>query len=529
MARKTTKSSASAGPAKSRRRRNVRAVTIDLEATEVGEEVARKIDPEPEPDPIADADSRGGSPAQPAAADIGAAGMGEDAAGPGPIVNTGIPVVTYLKYGAAGLAGGVLALLIYSGLARFGLAPIPVSADSSELTGSLDQLRQSVVRQETDWATRFSQIETRLSGLAANGPGTDLTARLDQLEAGIAALDSQIAAIDIATLQRLNQDQEALNSKVAALTERLDAAASNDGTGPKLAGLEARLGVLEANTESLLADLQAAASGGEGAGIAGTDLLALRQSLTSLQASANETRAQLTARMDGLDNIIQAAGATSVALAARVDDIQSSFSQRVDSVEARISELPSVQFTSTGTGAEARAAASLAFAALDRAVREGRPYDSELELLTSITESIPDNIVATLAAGSVSGVPTVADLTKQFETVANAIIEAEAGAGDTGLLDQTLTRIRSVVRIRPTGFVEGDGVPAIVARTEAYLDTGQLRAAIDELAALEGPAGEAAAGWFGAATTRLDTGDALVALNRFLLGNAGPAETSENQ
>lgn len=527
MARKTTKSTSSAGPAKSRRRRNVRAVTIDLEATEVGEEAGRETDPEPEP--LADPTPQSESPALPDGTDTGAADMGESATEPDPIAVTSVPIVTYLKYGAAGLAGGVLALSIYSGLARFGLAPTPVDGDATELAGSIDQLRQSLSRQEMDQAARLGEIESRLSGFTTNEPGAEFAARLEELNSRTVALDNKIGAIDITTLQGLTNGEETLNARISAMSERLDEVASSNETGPKLAGLEARLGVLETNTEALLSDLQAAASGGEGTSVAGTDLLALRQSLTSLQASVNEMRAQLTVRMDGLDNIIQAAGAVSVALAARVDDIQTNFSQRIDGVEARISDLPNIQFTGTGAGAEARAAASLAFAALDRAIREGRPYDSEMELLTSISGSIPDDIVAELATGARSGVATVADLTKQFETVATAIIEAEAGAGDSGLLDQTLTRIRSVVRIRPTGFVEGDGIPAIVARAEAYLDAGQLREAVDELIALDGPAGEAAAEWFGAANTRLNSEDALVALNRFLLGNAGPAETSETQ
>ncbi len=533
MARKTTKSASSAGPAKTRRRRKVRAVTIDLEATEVGEEAAREIDTEPAPDPVAGVGAQSDNPGQPdetdTGTDTGVGDMGESAPDPGSISNTNIPVATYLKYGAAGLAGGMLALLIYSGLARFGLAPVPASGDTARLAGSIDQLRQLVLRQEMDQATRLGEFETRLSGLAASNTGTDLAARLDEFEARFATLAGEIAAIDTTALQRLGESRDAMKADITALSERLDAVASNEATGPKLAGLEARLGVLETNTKTLLADLRAATPDGGGAGIAGADLLVLRQSLTSLQASANGLRAQLTARMDGLDNIVQAAGAAAAALGIRVDELQSSLSQRVDGLDARISDLPSVQFSGTGAGAEARAAASLAFAALDRVVREGNPYGAELELLTGIKDSIPDEIVATLAAGAVNGIPTIADLTRQFETVATAIIEAGAGAGDTGLLDQALTGIRSVVRIRPTGFVEGDGVPAIVARAEAYLDAGQLREAVDELVALEGPAGEAAAEWFGAANTRLDAGDALVALNRFLLGNARPAETSDNQ
>ena len=78
-------------------------------------------------------------------------------------------------------------------------------------------------------------------------------------------------------------------------------------------------------------------------------------------------------------------------------------------------------------------------------------------------------------------------------------------------------RLSDLASLRPVGPVEGDSAGAVVARAEARVRADDLAAALDELAALEGPAAEAVRPWREAAAARLAARRALTGLGRLLL------------
>ena len=513
MARKPAKPKSSTGSATGRRRRKARAVTIDLEATEVGSEETNGDAPSMDTSSADDlANAENDTPESETVSEARSA-QNEDVApdaeaGAG---NSGIPVSTYFKYGASGLAGGLLALLIHSGLTATGILPGGASGDVANLTTRVEQLRENVANQQDQRNALIGQIETRLDGLAANDGASELATKLAALETQL----SEAAAGSEGLASQVLEIRQSADAGLAALSERFDGLVSTD-TGPQIVGLEARLASLEANTKTLLVELQAAATSGGETGVSGADLLALRQSVASLQASTEEIRATLTARLDGLNQLFDAAKAVSASLDSRITETSTVLSTQMDTIESRVQALANNSETLVDFGAESRAAVNLAFAALERLFVAGLPYETEISILTN-AETIPADLLARLSATASSGASTISDLAEQFEQRATQIIEADRSQTEGGFLDSALSQIRSVVRIRPTGFVDGDSVAAIVARVEAHLGDGQLKAALDELVALEGSAAEAAADWFVAAKARLEAADALAAINTELL------------
>jgi hypothetical protein len=87
-----------------------------------------------------------------------------------------------------------------------------------------------------------------------------------------------------------------------------------------------------------------------------------------------------------------------------------------------------------------------------------------------------------------------------------------------------IANARRIVRIRPTGEVEGDTVGAILARAETRLAAGDLAAAVEELASLDPAAKAAMAGWLERARARLQAERLLAALNEEVLTGLSPGE-----
>ncbi|MEX0815716.1 MAG: mitofilin family membrane protein, partial [Dongiaceae bacterium] len=140
-----------------------------------------------------------------------------------------------------------------------------------------------------------------------------------------------------------------------------------------------------------------------------------------------------------------------------------------------------------------------------------------------------ERLTAPLAAHAESGIPTPADLRAEFPAVARAVAGfAPVPAGDSGgWRDRLLGRLSDLISLRPVGAgVEGDDPAARVARAEAHLATGDLAAAIDELADLTGERAAAAADWLARARARLAVERALSELQAAAIARLAPADAA---
>ncbi|HAD26900.1 MAG TPA: hypothetical protein DCF61_14290, partial [Alphaproteobacteria bacterium] len=119
---------------------------------------------------------------------------------------------------------------------------------------------------------------------------------------------------------------------------------------------------------------------------------------------------------------------------------------------------------------------------------------------------------AILRAHAADGIPSEATLRLQFPAAARAILNADKAGTDASWLNRLWASLRSLFMLRPTGDVPGDDTAAIVARAEARLAAGDLYAAVQQLAALQGPAAAAAQDWLAPANARLAAQQAMAGL-----------------
>ena len=122
-----------------------------------------------------------------------------------------------------------------------------------------------------------------------------------------------------------------------------------------------------------------------------------------------------------------------------------------------------------------------------------------------------------------------------FDERADAILAAtrpapaptgDAAAPDTAtdLLGKFLTSAKTLVRVQPTGPVEGNDAAAIVSRIRAALGSGDLARALEEWQALPDAGKAAATDWADAVKARIEA-DRMVAemVERVLSSLAAPA------
>lgn len=138
----------------------------------------------------------------------------------------------------------------------------------------------------------------------------------------------------------------------------------------------------------------------------------------------------------------------------------------------------------------------LSIGQLREAVRAGRPFGDELSALKTLvekTESLKNalaNALTQLSTIAASGAPSLEILRRQFDDKAGKIVKAGLVPTEGSWVQKTISRLTESVKWRRTDNFVGNGVEAIVARTERALKFRDAEKAIKEMAALsEKPAG----------------------------------------
>ncbi|KAF0982187.1 hypothetical protein FDP41_012048 [Naegleria fowleri] len=96
------------------------------------------------------------------------------------------------------------------------------------------------------------------------------------------------------------------------------------------------------------------------------------------------------------------------------------------------------------------------------------------ELIRTVVETIPRSI-------SENGVQKLDDLTERFKVVKRKAIEASLTPHDSGLLGVFYAKLLSLAVVAEEGFVDGETLNAIMARTEFYLQQRRLVDAVNEI------------------------------------------------
>lgn len=140
------------------------------------------------------------------------------------------------------------------------------------------------------------------------------------------------------------------------------------------------------------------------------------------------------------------------------------------------------------------ASAALATAALVQAAQTSRPFVGELSAVETLLPQAGD--VAALRRVAQTGAPTRSALAAEFPAAAaHAIAAARTPGEDAGVIDRIRHALGSIVTIRRTDYVKGDGPHAILARAEAMTREGDIEGALAELDALSPAARDALSAW----------------------------------
>ncbi|KPN62755.1 hypothetical protein SAMN04488527_1284 [Aliiroseovarius crassostreae] len=236
---------------------------------------------------------------------------------------------------------------------------------------------------------------------------------------------------------------------------------------------------------------------------------------TQLEAM-NSQLSELENRLHTVEKLPQGSGMEAAAAAATAYERElQQMRQMLDAELAKITDARADAKTLEQNAAEAAKAAG-ARAALARvlaALDTGRPFG---DALFDLSQQAGIEAPVALSKVAEKGVPTLVALQSAFPEAARAALDASIrSAVAAGEMDRVSAFFRLQLGTRSLSPKEGADPDAILSRAEAALKTGQLEAALAELATMP-EAGQSALGdWIAAATTRKDAltaGDALAQL-----------------
>lgn len=244
------------------------------------------------------------------------------------------------------------------------------------------------------------------------------------------------------------------------------------------------------------------------AGASSDDLNEVRARLESLAKAAKMGDDSVQA----LSQKVQALEQKPAAEPVSKETIQAEVSLQVAPIAERMTAL---EHSHSERASDARTAAlTLALTNLKRAIGEGRPFAHELAAVENLSSAkLP---ISDLAPYKDAGVPSLSQLQRDFaETVRNVIQKHYHGKSDS-IMGEMLSRARAAIQVKPSGSA-GDSVEAVLGRMETALKAGDLRAALTEGAALEGPAKEELQGWLEQAQARATVDEAVRKTDQSLL------------
>jgi hypothetical protein len=318
-------------------------------------------------------------------------------------------------------------------------------------------------------------------------------------------------------------DAEALSqfdARLKALEER------KVETPPDLSSLAGRVTRLEGSLNSLAETAKDAGSVADAAAL-DTKIGDVEQKLQGkIDAVLTAQQALNTKAVEALQGEVAALKAKLGALAeANLAGDSSDLAPQLTTVDQRIARLEaalpnlSTAIDRSAAGAKSGAAA-IAFANLCDAANAGRPYAAELAVFQSF---LPGSDLGALASHAETGIPTIAELARSLDKVAEAsAAPPPAAPSEASFLESMIASAKSAVSIRRIGAdTAGTEPSAALTKAEAALAQGDLAAAIKEVEAMPAPSRDAFTAWLDDARARATANDTLTKLENTVLAFLG--------
>jgi hypothetical protein len=458
--------------------------------------------------------------------------------------------VSLLTHATAGIVGGLIALLAADTISsKIGLPPSEASLQGRALQ------------------TRLAQVEEHMRSAKATPAGVDpqLAQKLAAAERRIAELDK--AGVEIAALKdaqaKLAADAQAMAGKVAKIADPnaaptdatsrlakledtltlLSTAAGTDpqrGRIPQLAAVSGKVADLEVALQSGLAGVRKGVTQEidtrlgaltEAAETAKSGVLRIDRDVTQLKGDGTRTVQrldQLKAAADQLEQTLAALKGdidTQLKTVAKASDVTGAVAPVASKVAALETTVKGVVQSEQDRKADAeRVVLSLQLATLRRALERGAPFAAELAEVQRVSAGRFD--LKALDQFKAAGLPTLADLARDFRGLAHSIIEADRVPADSSVVDRLVAGAKSIVRVRKTdAAAEEKSSEAVVARIETALKSGQLATVMDEAKKLSPQALAPAKTWLDRIAARATVDAAITAVDDQLKSSLGGQST----
>lgn len=330
-------------------------------------------------------------------------------------------------------------------------------------------------------AARLAKIEEQVAAMVSAAAADPQKQRIPQ----IAALAGKVADLESTVATQLSQVRQGVTKEIDARLAQAQEASET-----------ARSGTVRVDRELAGVKSEATRLGQRVDGLK-TAADTLAQSVKSLQDDTVALKADVTAQMKG------------VAKPADVSAAIQPVTQKLAALDKSVETISKREDDRRSTAE--RIVLSLELANLRRAVDRGGAFAPEL---AEVKKLGPKLDLKALEANKDKGVPTIADLMKDFRALSHEVIAADRVEPNAGVVDRLLSSAKSVVRVRKTEAASDDGsAEAIVARMDAALKAGQPAKVAEEAKKLSSQALAVAKPWLERVEARGAIDKALAAID----------------
>ncbi len=405
---------------------------------------------------------------------------------------------------AAGFAGGAIALVGAYGLQQFGVIPSPGDANT-ELKAEISRIAESVknigegqsagssAELSKELAARIAKIEASQNSIAANMEGQSKS--IEEVAAtasGLAARIEKVQETSARLEQSISSGSAGENAALTTLDERVKTLETGAGKAVEIETLSSQIEALNKQMAEISTANNAQASS--------DDVKALKTEIDSLSAKISEMAQNATNSQTAIESTIGKLQQSLKGIGSRVDQV--------------------VADAATPQKDEQRVARALAIAGLKSAIDAGGGFEGALTLVESL--GVDEEALSPLKPFASIGVPTVSALQTSFAELSDKIITANAPAADKGVMNKLFANMRSLVKIKATGAIEGNTPLAIVSRIEDGLKKSDLEAVIKEWELLPKAAKALSGDWNKSLKARHQANRLIEnLLNKFMTGTSG--------
>ncbi len=584
MAPKKPTRKTATGPTGAASKKRRPAATLDLKATDVTDEAAKKNPPRMAADKSADkpadkgADDKAAAKSRTIKSSTGpASASGPKKSGLPPKKPAPPPGAKSSNGGGDG-GGGAIANYLFAGLAGGALALTGAYLLQSWLPGldRNDFSAEIAAGANTELSRRIEDLEAKLASLAAFEKRMDaidassgevktavkaLNARTDKAEQAMTGLTSQIAdkraapEIPAEIKSRLRRFEDTI-AAIATAANKPDGAnvAEFAALVGRINDFEAMLDTkIEGLRKSIDQDLQARPSNDEAMITAietlkaankrlGIDFEALKNIIYKDEKKSGQNLADVKAATENLQRKLDDLSDASARLAAQFATLKSDIrtqSEGVAKAETVKSEMSAIERKMAALAAKIdaigereteqrenakRVLLSLELANLKRAIEKGASFERELGEIRQLAGG--DYNLAGLENYKTGATLTLVSLQEGFRPLIAKILSRASGKEESTVLDRIISNATNIVRIRRTGETEGDSAEAVLARMEARLKAGNLEAVLTEAKKLQPTIREPAEKWLSQVEARHTIDSGLAHLeNQFKSSLSAPATT----